>query len=76
MELSTTKAARPKRKSIAHQPTSSKPNAHRENATTDIGAIQALTGAQNTKKKMRGKSLGPGGIEALRETSGNTAPVC
>ncbi|RVX67419.1 hypothetical protein B0A52_08772 [Exophiala mesophila] len=61
------------RRSIAHPP-SARAAALKDNATTDIAALQAEHGSQQlTKKKSRGKSLGPGGIEALKETSANAA---
>ena len=63
------------RRSIAHPP-SARAAALKDNATTDIAALQAEHGSQQlTKKKSRGKSLGPGGIEALKETSANAAKV-
>ncbi|EXJ78675.1 hypothetical protein A1O1_09077 [Capronia coronata CBS 617.96] len=67
------KAPRPKaRQSIAHVP-SSKISALKDNITTDIAALQAQNNvAQVMKKKSRGKSLGPGGLEALTESTGNT----
>ncbi|OAP61852.1 hypothetical protein AYL99_04055 [Fonsecaea erecta] len=44
----------------------------RDNATMDIGAFQARnTDTKAAKKKSRGKSLGPGGLEALKESMGN-----
>ncbi|EXJ75871.1 uncharacterized protein A1O5_00379 [Cladophialophora psammophila CBS 110553] len=66
------RSSRPKsRQSIAHMP-SAKTYASRDNATTDIAALQARhTEAKAAKKKSRGKSLGPGGLEALKESTGN-----
>ncbi len=68
---------RPKaRQSIAHMP-SSRTAALKDNVTTDIAALQAQSSAsQAAKKKSRGKSLGPGGLEALTETTGNMLKVC
>ncbi|KIX93784.1 uncharacterized protein Z520_10409 [Fonsecaea multimorphosa CBS 102226] len=68
------RSSRPKsRQSIAHMP-SAKPPSSRDNATTDIAALQARhTNAKAAKKKSRGKSLGPGGLEALKESTGNAA---
>ena len=63
------------RKSIAHVPFARTP-ALKDNATTDIAAIQAQHNAeQAARKKSRGKSLGPGGLEALKETNANVAQV-
>ncbi len=46
------------------------------NATTDIAALQrAQDGQTKTKKKSRGRSIGPGGLEALTESSGNAMKV-
>ncbi|KIW98719.1 uncharacterized protein Z519_00382 [Cladophialophora bantiana CBS 173.52] len=69
-------SSRPKsRQSIAHMP-SAKTAASRDNATTDIAALQARhTEAKAAKKKSRGKSLGPGGLEALKESTGNATKV-
>ncbi|KIW80431.1 hypothetical protein Z517_07047 [Fonsecaea pedrosoi CBS 271.37] len=66
------RSSRPKaRQSIAHVP-SAKTHSSRDNATTDIAALQARhTEARAAKKKSRGKSLGPGGLEALKESTGN-----
>ncbi|EXJ65209.1 hypothetical protein A1O7_01550 [Cladophialophora yegresii CBS 114405] len=67
------RASRPKaRQSIALMP-STREAASRDNATTDIAALKAQDAeAKVAKRKQRGKSLGPGGLEALRESSGNT----
>ena len=68
MDPESRTAPRPKaRQSLAHVPA---------NATTDIAALQrAQDGQAAAKKKSRGKSLGPGGLEALTETSGNAMRV-
>jgi kinetochore protein Spc7/SPC105 len=70
------RSRRPKsRQSIAHVP-SARTAAHKDNATTDIAALQAEhSQAQAARKKSRGKSIGPGGLEALNETTGNIAKV-
>lgn len=71
------RSVKPKsRQSIAHIP-SSKSSALKDNATTDIAALQAEHGRNlaAAKKKSRGKSIGPGGLEALTETSANAAKV-
>jgi hypothetical protein len=55
---------------------SSRTAALKDNVTTDIAALQAQSNAsQAAKKKSRGKSLGPGGLEALTETTGNLVKV-
>lgn len=71
------KPPKPKsRQSIAHIP-SSRSSASKDNVTTDIAALHARNNAvQAAKKRSRGKSLGPGGLEALTETTGNAAKVC
>lgn len=71
MDKPTSAASRTKRKSIAHQPTSS----GKDNATTDIAALQRAEITQAGKKKSRGKSIGPGGLEALKEITGNASKV-
>ena len=70
------RSSRPKsRQSIAHMPSAKTPSL-RDNATTDIAALQARhTDARAAKKKSRGKSLGPGGVEALKESTGNATKV-
>ncbi|KIW72188.1 hypothetical protein PV04_00401 [Phialophora macrospora] len=67
------RASRPKsRQSIALIP-STRGSTSRDNATTDIAALRAQDiEAKAVKRKQRGKSLGPGGLEALKESSGNT----
>jgi kinetochore protein Spc7/SPC105 len=66
MEPDSRKPGRPKgRQSLAHP----------QNATADIAALQRAHDAQAAKKKSRGKSLGPGGLEALTETSGNAIKI-
>ena len=70
------RASRPKsRQSIAHLP-SIRTAASRDNATTDIAALKAQNAeTKAAKKKPRGKSIGPGGLEALKESDGNTTKV-
>lgn len=72
MDKTTASSSRSKRKSIAHQPSSA---SSKDNATTDVAAFQRAESLQNNKKKSRGKSIGPGGLEALRETTGNAIKV-
>jgi len=79
MEQPSRKPSRPKsRQSIAHLPTSNGTATDKENATTDVSALQKRAdevAAQPLKRKVRGKSLGPGGLEALKESNGNTSKV-
>jgi kinetochore protein Spc7/SPC105 len=73
MEPDNRKSNRPKaRQSLAHIPSNGRTT---ENATADVAALQRAQDIQTTKKKSRGKSLGPGGLEALTETSGNALKV-
>ena len=76
MDTTLPKTGRAKRKSIAHQPSTATNASHRDNATADIAALQRAEAAEAAKKKSRGKSLGPGGLEALKKTSGNATKVC
>lgn len=62
----TVPATRRTRKSIgAH--TELRKATEKENATVDIGAA--------SRKKSRSKSLGPGGLDALKQASGNRRSV-
>ncbi|KAI9682026.1 MAG: hypothetical protein M1817_000080 [Caeruleum heppii] len=73
------------RKSIAHVPSSSMTStADQENATVDLSALSAAKKAglasERASKKSRSKSIGPGGLDALNEGTGNrrksiTAPL-
>ena len=76
MDSTLPKTHRPRsRQSLAHVPVSST-TGDGENATTDIGALQRdAVLSRSVLKKSRGKSLGPGGIEALKETTGNAIRV-
>ena len=59
------------RKSIAHVP-SADTGRDKENLTVDTAAIASLDiGGKQSGKKSRSKSLGPGGLDALREDAGN-----
>ena len=63
---------RPKsRKSLAHVPSST---VDKENATVDAG--HKTTPLERPTKKLRSKSIGPGGLDALADTSGNRRKVC
>ena len=74
----TLPATRPKsRKSMAHQ--SSADMIDKENITADIGALgvthkKAALG-ERPSKKSRSKSIGPGGLDALKDTTGNRRKV-
>ena len=63
------------RKSIAH--TSSADIAgNKENATVDPGEIASFSAqGKQAAKKNRSKSIGPGGLDALKEGSGNKQEV-
>ncbi len=69
------------RKSIAHLPSPDITNEvqDKENATTDLsGAHQlgsVIVKALAVNKKLRSKSMGPGGLEALKEDTGNKKKV-
>lgn len=63
------------RKSIAHTP-STNSIGNKENATVDAGAIASFSApGKQAAKKVRSKSIGPGGLDALQEGSGNTQEV-
>lgn len=63
------------RKSIAHMP-SADITGNKENATVDAGAITSFSAqGKQAAKKIRCKSIGPGGLDALTEGSGNTQEV-
>ena len=77
MDESTVKPSRPKsRQSIAHMPSIHAPN-DKENITADVSSMQRSKSSapQVEKKKSRSKSLGPGGLEALKESAGNALKV-
>ncbi|KAH8669553.1 hypothetical protein BGZ60DRAFT_564019 [Tricladium varicosporioides] len=69
----TLPATRPKsRKSLAHIP--SVRSMDQENMTTDFAALAAgkrTVSKDKPLKKSRSKSIGPGGLDALKDTSGN-----
>ncbi|KAL2060660.1 hypothetical protein VTL71DRAFT_9301 [Oculimacula yallundae] len=67
----TLPATRPKsRKSLAHVPSQSM---DQENMTADIGALAGKRAIpiERPTKKSRSKSIGPGGLDALKDTTGN-----
>ncbi|KAK2767603.1 hypothetical protein FQN54_003761 [Arachnomyces sp. PD_36] len=63
------------RRSIAHMPSSNKGTGiEKENTTTDVSATRIPKSASQKDakdKKSRSKSLGPGGLDALQNGSGN-----
>ncbi len=68
------------RKSISHMPSSdTKAEAgNKENMTADLGSVGAVkrdSGSKPPAKKLRSKSIGPGGLDALNEGSGNRREV-
>ncbi|TQS39035.1 hypothetical protein Golomagni_00446 [Golovinomyces magnicellulatus] len=73
-EISTSTGKRPKtRKSLAYIPSSQK-SIH-GNSTTDLGALNDIGKEYATQKKLnkaRSKSVGPGGLDALQELSGQS----
>lgn len=72
----TLPATRPKsRKSLGH--TSSAQNMDQENMTADVGTLIAGKRAPIEKagRKSRSKSIGPGGLDALKNTTGNRRKV-
>ena len=78
MDVTLPAAKRPKsRQSIAHLPSKDVTDDLKENVTDVVSSSHASrsTGPQVDKKKTRGKSLGPGGLEALKETTGNAIQV-
>lgn len=59
------------RKSIAHMPATDTIG-DKENMTVDTAAITGLDiQAKQKSKKTRSKSIGPGGLDALKEDAGN-----
>ena len=70
-------AARPRsRKSIAHIPSAAMMR-NKENQTDIIANAPALVSPSKLgTKKARSKSIGPGGLDALRNDSGNRQKVC
>ena len=63
------------RRSLAHLP-SADLGADKENATLDSAALSAVGAhAKHGAKKSRSKSLGPGGLDALQEGTGNRGRV-
>jgi hypothetical protein len=78
METASLKPSRPKsRQSIANVTSSKDLEYDKENATIDQSSLRKrkLTGSETDRKKLRSKSLGPGGLEALKESPGNRSQV-
>lgn len=77
MDITLPAAKRPKsRQSIAYLPSKDGTDDPKENVTDMISSAQrSRAGSQSDKKKTRGKSMGPGGLEALKETTGNATQV-
>lgn len=72
MESPKAKTQRPRsRKSIAHMP--SPDTVNKENTTFDSTTLAEAPKASH--KKSRSKSIGPGGLDALKETTGNRREV-
>ena len=73
----TLPATRPKsRKSLAHIPSAQEMD--QENMTADLGALASGKRAvpiEKPTKKSRSKSIGPGGLDALKDTTGNRRKV-
>ena len=75
MQSSKVPGVRQARKSLAHVPFTDI-SEHKENLTVDSAALSSLTAhGKQTSKKSRSKSLGPGGLDALKEGSGNNKEV-
>lgn len=63
------------RKSLAHVP-SAEISGDKENLTVDSAALTSLTAqGKQASKKSRSKSIGPGGLDALLEGTGNEQEV-
>lgn len=64
------------RKSIAHMP-SPEVNIDKENVTIDsVAQLRSVTQEKPTSRKPRSKSIGPGGLDTLKEDAGNRRQVC
>lgn len=71
----TASRVRQARKSIGHLP-SADTGGNKENATLDSAMLSSLTTqSKNNVKNLRSKSIGPGGLDALSEASGNVGGV-
>lgn len=74
-EETTLPATRPKsRKSLGHVPSAH--DVDQENQTADVGLLIGGKRAPMEKsRKSRSKSIGPGGLDTLKDTSGNRRKV-
>ncbi len=76
----TLPAAKPRsRKSLSAVPSAN--NMNKENMTTDLGALMGASkrnelSGHRPVKKSRSRSIGPGGFDALKESTGNARNVC
>ena len=69
------RAPRPRsRQSIAHMPPIELMG-EKENVTFDSSGLVSASRLKPTTKKPRSKSIGPGGLDALQEGSGNRGTV-
>ena len=69
------------RKSIAHLPSPdeveyNKENGAADNATTALDLKSLAKGAGTNSRRGRSRSLGPEGLDALRQHDGNRQKVC
>jgi len=66
-----------RRKSMVHRPSADLMD--KENMTADIGALGVVQKrnvlGERHSKKSRSKSIGPGGLDALKDTTGNRRKV-
>ena len=63
------------RKSLAHVP-SADSTGDKENLTVDSVALTSLTAqVKQSSRKTRSKSIGPGGLDALKQSTGNKQEV-
>jgi kinetochore protein Spc7/SPC105 len=73
-EEMTLPATRPKsRKSLGHVPLAQ--DVDQENQTADIGLLTGKRAPIEKSRKSRSKSIGPGGLDALKDTTGNRRKV-
>jgi len=78
MDPSSSRPNRPKsRQSIANVTSLKDVDYDKENTTADLSSIRNRKSlvAGTERKKLRSKSLGPGGLEALKESAGNRKKV-
>lgn len=78
METVSSKPNRPKsRQSIANVTSTKELEFDKENVTIDPSSMRKrkLTGSEAERKKLRSKSLGPGGLDALKGSPGNRTKV-